>query len=86
MLVVWAVLSLSAQEPTAELPERHARAVRPRLDAGWATPVNLGAPINVPEDDGAPALAKDGRTLYFDSDRPGGQGGRDLYVATASRR
>jgi len=61
-------------------------AIRPRLDADWATPVNLGTPINVPEDDGAPALAKDGRTLYFDSDRPGGQGGRDLYVATAPRR
>jgi hypothetical protein len=61
-------------------------AIRPRLDADWATPINLGAPINAPEDDGAPALARDGRTLYFDSDRPGGQGGRDLYVATAPRR
>jgi WD40-like Beta Propeller Repeat len=61
-------------------------AIRVRLDADWATPVNLGAPINVPEDDGAPALARDGRTLYFDSDRSGGQGGRDLYVATALRR
>ena len=61
-------------------------AIRPRLDAAWATPINLGAPINAPEDDGAPALARDGRTLYFDSDRPGGQGGRDLYVATAPGR
>ena len=61
-------------------------AIRPRLDTDWATPINPGAPINAPEDDGAPALARDGRTLYFDSDRPGGQGGRDLYVATAPRR
>ena len=61
-------------------------AIRPRLDADWNTAVNLGTPINVPEDDAAPALARDGRTLYFDSDRPGGQGGRDLYVATAPRR
>jgi hypothetical protein len=61
-------------------------AIRPRLDADWAVPVNVGASINDPEDDGAPALARDGGSLYFDSDRLGGQGGRDLYVATAPRR
>ena len=32
MLVVWVLLS--TQEPPNELPERHARAVRPRLEAG----------------------------------------------------
>ena len=26
-----------------------------------------------------PAISKDGKTLYFSSDRPGGQGGMDLY-------
>ena len=31
---------------------------------------------------GAPALSWDGTTLYFYSTRPGGFGGRDLYVAT----
>ena len=31
---------------------------------------------------GAPALSRDGTTLYFYSTRPGGSGGRDLYVAT----
>ena len=33
-----------------------------------------------------PSPGKGRRTLYSDSDRPGGQGGRDLYVATAPRR
>jgi peptidoglycan-associated lipoprotein len=30
---------------------------------------------------GHPALSRDGQTLYFSSDRPGGQGGADLYVS-----
>ena len=48
----------------------------------WSTPVNLGSTINYPGYvTGAPALSWDGTTLYFYSDRPGGLGGRDLYVA-----
>jgi peptidoglycan-associated lipoprotein len=31
-----------------------------------------------------PALSKDGNTMYFSSDRPGGQGGNDLYVVRKS--
>jgi hypothetical protein len=50
----------------------------------WSTPVGLGRPVNYPGlVTGAPALSWDGTTLYFYStDRPGGFGGRDLYVAT----
>jgi hypothetical protein len=51
------------------------------LDA-WSTPVNLGPTINTADDDGGPALSCDGTTLYFYSTRPGGSGGRDLYVTT----
>ena len=29
-----------------------------------------------------PSISKDGKTLYFASDRLGGQGGTDLYVST----
>ena len=47
----------------------------------WSAPVNLGAPINSPGADQSPALSTDGLTLYFGSDRPGGQGGVDLWVA-----
>jgi outer membrane protein OmpA-like peptidoglycan-associated protein len=43
-------------------------------------PINLGANINTPANEAAPTLAADGQTLYFASDRAGGQGGYDLYV------
>ena len=36
-------------------------------------------------DDGGSALSADGTTLYFYSTRPGGFGGRDLFVATRHR-
>jgi hypothetical protein len=49
----------------------------------WSTPVNLGPTVNFARYvTGAPALSWDGTTLYFYSTRPGGSGGRDLYVAT----
>jgi len=52
----------------------------------WSTPVNLGSTINYPGYvTGAPALSWDGTTLYFYSDRPGGSGGRDLYLATREK-
>jgi hypothetical protein len=49
----------------------------------WSTPVNLGPTVNYPGFiTGAPALSWDGTTLYCYSTRPGGFGGRDLYVST----
>jgi len=48
----------------------------------WSTPVNLGPTVNYAGyTTGRPALSSDGTTLYLYSDRPGGFGGRDLYVA-----
>jgi peptidoglycan-associated lipoprotein len=35
---------------------------------------------------GHPTLSKDGQTLYFASDMPGGYGGKDLYSVTFSKR
>ena len=52
----------------------------------WETPVNLGLTINTPFQDRRPALSADGTMLFFDSTRPGGVGGMDLYVATRSRK
>lgn len=56
-------------------------AVRTSTLQPWSTPVNLG-PLNSTAADAAPALSRDGATLYFNSSRPGGFGGLDLYVAT----
>ncbi|MEQ9423096.1 MAG: OmpA family protein [Cyclobacteriaceae bacterium] len=51
----------------------------------WTDPQPLN--INDPDHwDSTPAMSKDGRTLYFASNRPGGYGGVDLYQAKISRR
>ncbi|SEN37440.1 Outer membrane protein OmpA [bacterium A37T11] len=47
----------------------------------WGEPYNLGAPVNTPGWEAQPALSADGRTLYFVSNRPGGQGGYDIWMA-----
>jgi Tol biopolymer transport system component len=47
----------------------------------WSTPVNLGATINSSSGEIGPAISKDGLSLYFNSDRPGGFGGQDLWVS-----
>lgn len=47
----------------------------------WGAPHNLGAPINTRGWEAQPALSADGRTLYFVSNRQGGQGGYDIWKA-----
>jgi hypothetical protein len=52
-----------------------------RAGEGWSEPaplVRLNNPDG-PTGDRSPSLSRDGNTLYFASDRPGGKGGRDLY-------
>ncbi|MFM7110311.1 MAG: hypothetical protein ACKO26_04150 [Planctomycetota bacterium] len=48
--------------------------------SGWSAPILLKS-LNHPDGrwDGAPNLSRDGLTLFFSSDRPGGKGGRDIY-------
>ncbi|MEP7219960.1 MAG: OmpA family protein [Bacteroidota bacterium] len=55
-----------------------------KTGAGWSTPVNIGAPINTPEDDLAPTIAPDVKSLFFSSKGHGGVGGFDLFVARGS--
>ncbi len=47
---------------------------------GWSLPENLGERINTEFWESAPSLSADKRELYFSSDRPGGFGGKDIYV------
>lgn len=47
----------------------------------WATPYNLGMPVNSAGDDTHFVLARDGYTAYFASSRKDGYGRRDLYTA-----
>ena len=47
------------------------------------TPVALST-LNTPQNDHIPFLSNDELTVYFASERPGGSGGFDIYVATRS--
>jgi len=51
----------------------------------WSRPVNLGPTVNSEYVQGEPALSPDGTELYFNSNRPGGFGNRDLYVTRRQR-
>lgn len=58
---------------------------RPTTRDPWSTPANLGVTVNSPGStvaDSAPYLSRDGKSLYFYSNRPGGFVGNDLYVTT----
>lgn len=48
---------------------------------GFGAPEHLGSEINSAGREWAPMLAPDGATLLFSSDRPGGAGRQDLYIA-----
>src|ERR1700730_9460010 len=60
----------------AQSPSAHAQRY-----SDWSAPVNLGPIINSAFNDQQPAISKDGRSLYFTSNRPGGFGGFDMYVS-----
>jgi len=45
----------------------------------WATPVNLGYPINTYSDEISLVVAASGSEAYFASEQPGGEGGSDIY-------
>ncbi len=48
----------------------------------FATPTNIGAPVNSSMNESFPCISADGLVLYFASYRQGGLGGHDLYVTT----
>ncbi len=52
---------------------------------GWSEPTLMK--VNDPRAwDSTPSFSNDGRTLYFSSNRKGGEGGIDIYAATKDRR
>lgn len=53
-------------------------------DSSWSEPVNFGPQINSRYDETTPFLAKDGRTLYFSSNRIESIGGFDVFSAIFS--
>ena len=57
------------------------RTRRESVDAEWGPSELLGPPINSGYGESGPSISADGLTLYFASNRPGGQGSYDLWVA-----
>ena len=57
-------------------------ATRPTTDDGWGLPLNLGPTVNSTAKDENPCVSADGLELYFASNRAGGYGGHDVWVAT----
>ncbi|MDQ3190858.1 MAG: OmpA family protein [Bacteroidota bacterium] len=47
----------------------------------WTKPEKLNENINTKHWEPSAFISADGNTLYFTSDRPGGYGGRDLYIS-----
>ncbi len=52
------------------------------VDGVWQTPVNMGPPVNTPDDDVQLVVAGNGRFGYYSSYREGGLGEKDIYVIT----
>jgi len=50
-------------------------------DFFFCTPTNLGPIVNSSYNDASPDISADGLSLFFQSDRPGGSGEWDLWVA-----
>jgi tetratricopeptide (TPR) repeat protein len=50
-------------------------------DGNWSVPENLGYPINTVDDDVFFVTSPDGKRAYFSSEREGGFGEKDIYMA-----
>jgi outer membrane protein OmpA-like peptidoglycan-associated protein len=50
-------------------------------DSSWTEPKNLGSVVNTANEETAPFLASDDKTLYFSSNGFSGYGGSDIYVS-----
>ena len=49
--------------------------------SGWSAPVSVGPPVNTEFGELCPSVSKDGRSLYFFSNRPDGFGSNDIWVS-----
>jgi Tol biopolymer transport system component len=70
--ILWGSIGRDADAGQQDIWEIH------RQGPGWSRPARVSFDTDAVEFD--PAFSRDGRHLYFDSDRSGGFGGTDIYV------
>jgi WD40-like Beta Propeller Repeat len=71
--ILWGAIGRDGPEDQQDIWETH------RARGGWSAPARVSFDSDAVEFD--PAFSPDGRRLYFHSDRPGGFGGTDIYIA-----
>src|SRR6266550_1424612 len=85
-------VAIATRVPLASLAlllacEWQSQPAAPRLEAmsfagsEWSEPVNLGPVVNSSSNEQNATLARDGLSLCFSSNRPGGSGPLDIWVA-----
>lgn len=75
-------LSVDGQELFIYKPEQSGSIYSAQMTMdGWSKPEKLSNNINTRFRETHASLSADGKQLYFTSDRPGGYGGLDIYVA-----
>ena len=52
----------------------------------WSEPSDLGYPVNTKHWESTPSISADGKTLFFSSSRPGGFGGKDLWLSRLNEK
>lgn len=55
-------------------------------DGSWTEPRSMGNKINTKYREPSISITRDGNTVYFSSDRPGGFGGLDIYKSTKNEK
>ncbi len=55
---------------------------RSTLSAAWGAPQNLGATVNSADGDSPAGISPDGREMFINSQRAGGQGAQDIWRMT----
>jgi hypothetical protein len=77
-------IAACGSDSTVNAPDvQRPRAARSMSDdySAWSAPVHLDAPVNSSFIENSAELSKDELSLYFGSNRPGGEGSQDIWVA-----
>ncbi len=80
------VLILSTSHPGGSGGRDLFMSTRKSRGDSFGPAVNLGPVVNSAQDDDAPFLTDDASQLWFDSRRPGGFGGADIYMSRRVRK